>query len=133
MGGSKTYRNFEPHTIWECYNPNLPQPAQSCEDPPVCVRKDFCGWSALAPISLFIENIIGIHSVDAFKKEIKWSLPPVPAGTLGLRNLRFGDITTSLVYCDGEITVEATSPYRLWIDGQLHEIPSGMTKIPFLR
>ena len=130
---SKTYRDFEPHTIWECYNPNLPQPAQSCDDPPTCVRKDFCGWSALAPISLFIENIIGIHSVDAFKKEIKWSLPPVPAGTLGLRNLRFGDITTSLVYCDGEITVESTSPYRLWIDGQLHEIPSGMTKIPFLR
>ncbi len=126
---SRTYRDYEPHTIWECYNPILPEPALSCENPVTVVRPDFCGWSALAPISLFIENVIGIHSVNAFQKEVKWALPEDTAGKLGIRNLKFGEITTSLEYEAGTITADATAPYRLWINEQLHEIPAGKSRI----
>ena len=37
----------------------------------VYVRDDFCGWSALGPISLFIEDIIGIKEANAFRGELK--------------------------------------------------------------
>lgn len=46
------YRNIEPHTIWECYSPsgNTPSTEHGRR-----ARPEFCGWSALGPISLFIE------------------------------------------------------------------------------
>ena len=37
----------------------------------VYMRDDFCGWSALGPISLFIEDVIGIKEANAFKRELK--------------------------------------------------------------
>ena len=60
---STTYRQYSPHTIWECYNPTEAKPAKNIYGNDV--RPDFCGWSALAPISLMIENVIGFYDINA--------------------------------------------------------------------
>ena len=46
---SRTFREFEPHTIWECYSPEYMRPSDR-EDVPL-VRPDFVGWSGLGPIA----------------------------------------------------------------------------------
>ena len=50
----KTYESYEPHTIWECYSPTECKPATQTDNK-TCVRHDFCGWSALGPISIYLE------------------------------------------------------------------------------
>ena len=127
---SRTLAEFEPHTIWECYNPNRPIPAVTCDTrPPQWVRPDFCGWSALAPISLFLENVIGIRTADAFGRRVEWDLPGAVRGKVGVSNLRFGDITTSLLYENGVCTVTSNAPYTLVLNGSACEIPGGSRRI----
>ena len=38
----ETFRQYEPHTIWECYHPERPEPARSCDEENRIVRPDFC-------------------------------------------------------------------------------------------
>ena len=52
-----TYREFSPHTVWECYSPTRHAPALN-EHNDTLVRPDFCGWSALGPISIWREFLI---------------------------------------------------------------------------
>lgn len=122
---SDTYRGFEPHTIWECYSPSEPKPAMTCGTPRELVRKDFCGWSALGPIGIFIEHAIGIHSVDAFKRRVEWALPAKTSGRTGVRNFRFGGIRADLLYEDGRCQVDSTAPFDLLVDGVAHAIAAG--------
>lgn len=56
----QTYKNVSPHTIWETYAPSSNAPSTEYGN---IVRQDFCGWSALGPISLFIENVLGFHQI----------------------------------------------------------------------
>ena len=114
---SETYRNYEPHTIWECYAPNSFEPARSCVPSRRVVRKDFCGWSALAPISLYLENIIGLRETDAFARRVVWELPGRVIGKLGVRNYQFGEITASLMFENGHVTVESDADFVLEING----------------
>ena len=53
----RTYFEYEPHTIWECYSPSEYKPAMQTDNKTV-VRPDFCGWSALGPIAIYIENVL---------------------------------------------------------------------------
>ena len=115
------YQDFEPHTIWECYDPSADKPALDKKGN--LVRKDFCGWSALGPISLFIENIIGIREVDAGKKLVRWDV--CSKGKVGLRRLRFDDIQTDLVCENGIVTVRSNAPYTLLLNGKKKNIPAG--------
>lgn len=47
-----TYRIWEKTgTIWENYSP------MQCEQPSPAAGRDFCGWSALAPITIFLEFV----------------------------------------------------------------------------
>jgi hypothetical protein len=80
---------FEPRIIWECDIPSADKPALGKQGQ--IVRKDFCGWSALGPISLFIENVLGIRSVDAEKLTVDWDIHHKCLH--GVRNLRFGPCT----------------------------------------
>ncbi len=105
-----TWKNFSPHTIWECYAPNSYEPAQTGDSDSPMVRKDFCGWSALGPISLYIENVIGIYSVDPFSRTVHWHLPEADEGPVGVYNLHFGDVTADLIYQNGQIKVNANRP-----------------------
>ena len=63
----QTYKNVSPHTIWETYAPSSNAPSTEYGN---IVRQDFCGWSALGPISLFIENVLGFHHVNAVDKVV---------------------------------------------------------------
>ncbi|MBO4475330.1 MAG: alpha,alpha-trehalase [Bacteroidales bacterium] len=118
------YRDFDPHTIWECYDPSADKPALDKKG--AIVRKDFCGWSALGPISLFIENVIGIREVDAGKKLVRWDIIR-KEGSVGLKRLCFGGIRTDLLCQDGTVTIISDGPYTLILNGKRIHIPSGET------
>jgi hypothetical protein len=119
---SRTYRTVEPHTIWECYSPTRDYPG--VRNGGHIVRKDFCGWSALGPISMFIENVLGFHKVDAGNRRVEWRL--YQESGHGLRNLRFGGITTDIIY-DGRdsVHVASSAPFTLVINGKEHRVEKG--------
>ena len=122
----RTYKEYEPHTIWECYSPTGPEPAKFRGK---CVRPDFCGWSALGPISLFIENVIGLTGADAFKNTLSWHLPAVITGAIGVTNYSFGDVVTDVIYRDGVISVRSNAPYTLIVNGKPYSVVSGENSI----
>ncbi|BDD08192.1 glycoside hydrolase [Fulvitalea axinellae] len=117
-----TYDQFEPHTIWECYNPTKPIPATHGGDNGYS-REDFCGWSALGPISMLIENVLGFHDVDAIKKEVRWRLHR--SDRHGIKDLRFGDIKTSVIADGDTVEVESDGEYKLYINGKKHKVKKG--------
>lgn len=123
-----TFKFYKPATIWECYNPTKYEPshrvrAEGLEE----VRPDFCGWSALAPISMFIENILGFYYVNAQTRTVKWNkhLDEVH----GIRNLRFGDIVTDIVGDEKEVKVKSNRHYTLIINNKEYQIAPGEEKI----
>jgi glycogen debranching enzyme len=124
---SRTYQDYDPHTIWECYAPNSCAPSHSCNPSRKVVRKDFCGWSALGPISMMIENVVGINA-DGVKREVEWRLRRTDRH--GVRNLRFGGVTASLVFENGQIEIESSAPFLLRVKGVVHKVPVGRTTLP---
>ena len=115
---SQVHDEFEPHSIWECYSPFQPEPGRQIRNDILC-HKDFCGWSALAPIAMFIECAIGIHSVDAFRRVVRWQLDAALPGKVGIKKLRFGGITASLVAENGNVEVESDAPFTLEVNGKV--------------
>ena len=122
---SETYRKYEPHTIWECYAPNSCEPACSCAPSVKRVRKDFCGWSALGPISLYLENIIGIRIADAIGKRVVWDIPRDMVGTIGVLNYSFGNITADFLFESGNVSVGSDGEFTLCFNGREHRISPG--------
>lgn len=123
----RTWKEYEPHTIWECYAPNSYEPSMTSHRKRV--RPDFCGWSALGPISLFIENVLGFYQMDASKGIVRWNLHQ--ECTHGIRNLRFGDVVTDIVFDaeKGQVEVESNRPYKLFINSKAYKVKSGKTII----
>lgn len=121
----KTYIGFEPHTIWECYNPEKPEPSLNTRDNGL-VRPDFCGWSALGPISVYIEYVLGFHTIDAFENVVKWSKNDALKGEVGIKNLRFGDTVTDIVADGSSCRVVSNKAYTLEINGKKYEISEGV-------
>ena len=122
----RTYCDYEPHTIWECYSPTAPTPSSNHGKR---VRPDFCGWSALGPISLFLENVLGFHDIDASSRTVRWDIRHDCRH--GLNNLTFGDTTTDLLYdpAVSTVTIRSNKPYRLILNGKSHRIRAGVTTI----
>ena len=122
----RTYCDYEPHTIWECYSPTAPTPSSNHGKR---VRPDFCGWSALGPISLFIENVLGFHDIDASLRTVHWDISH--NCRLGLNNLTFGDTATDLLYdpAASTVTIRSNKPYCLILNGKSHRIRAGVTTI----
>lgn len=120
----QTFKNFEPHTIWECYSPNTSTPAHTPEGNSL-VRPDFCGWSALGPIALLIENVIGVTGANAFEHSIVWNPPEAFTGKLGMQNYSFGDTVTSFVLEGKTCSVSSNLPYTMIIHGKEYPIPAG--------
>lgn len=122
----RTWRDYEPHTIWECYSPTAPAPSSNHGKR---VRPDFCGWSALGPISLFIENVLGFHDIDASSRTVRWDIRHDCRH--GLNNLTFGDTTTDLLYdpAASTVTIRSNKPYCLILNGKSHRIRAGVTTI----
>ena len=123
-----TYHEYEPHTIWECYAPDAHTPATQTNDVAV-VRPDFCGWSALGPISVYLEYVLGFHGINAFERLVEWEKPEDLGGEIGVKNLRFGDVVTDIV-ADGKLCrVSSNMPYTLKISGTVYAIGEGETII----
>lgn len=125
----RTFTEYEPHTIWECYAPNTPEPARSCDENGRIVRPDFCGWSALGPISLYLENVIGLSDANAFARTLRWALPKKITGRIGVRNYRFGDVIADLVLENGVLTTRSNRPFRLTLNGIALDIFVGEKRI----
>ena len=121
----RTYRDVEPHTIWECYSPSKPYPAT--EKTGKLCRQDFCGWSALGPISLLIENVIGLYEVNAFTHTVK--LHRTKQGVHGIRNFRFADVTANILISDDKIRITTDKPFTLEVDGKPFELKTGDNEI----
>ena len=121
-----TYEQYEPHTIWEVYSPSEPRPATYKQNKGV-FRPEFCGWAALGPISMLIENVLGFHEVMAHKKVVKWRLHRTKRH--GIKRLRFGMILTDLLYEDGNIDVQASESYLLVVNGEEFKIDAGIQQL----
>ena len=125
----KTYMNYEPHSIWETYSPDEYKPAIGAHEGDGIVRKDFCGWSALGPISAYIEFVLGFYEVNAFINVVKWSKPDDSAGKIGIRNLHFGDVITD-IEAEGDIChVITNKAYELEINGKSYKLSIGENTI----
>ncbi|MDD7887731.1 trehalase family glycosidase [Flavivirga sp. 57AJ16] len=123
-----TYKTYEPATIWECYNPTKPEPSQRVHGSNLeIVRPDFCGWSALAPISMFIENVLGFHEVNAQTKTIEWRKYRI--GKHGIKNLMFGNIKTDIIAYDDYIEVTSNANYTLKINGKKYKVKKGNQRL----
>ncbi|MCE0496336.1 MAG: hypothetical protein LV481_00100 [Methylacidiphilales bacterium] len=120
-----TWRDYNPKTIWECYSPSHPEPSSHHGNR---VRPDFCGWSALGPISLFIENVLGFYDISAEKQQVEWRLHQ--PGVHGIRCLRFGKVLTDII-SDGKGNINVTSnlTYTLIINDKSFAIHSGSQTI----
>lgn len=122
----KTWRDYEPDTIWEAYSPTEPKPSTH-KKPDCLVRPDFCGWSALGPISLGIENLLGIDC-NAPTQTVTWRIHH-PCRH-GIRNLRFGNVRASLVF-DGHDTVDVSTDhaFTLVVGDQQFRLQPGQTRL----
>lgn len=120
---SETYRTFEPSTIWECYSPSAPRPSERQYKERELVRPDFCGWSALGPISLFIENVLGFYNIDATKKLVEWHKKG--HGEQGLKNLRFGETVTDIIANGQLVQVKSNKSYTLKINDKRYKVKKG--------
>lgn len=119
----RTYQQYSPHTIWETYSPSADLPSTEWGHR---VRPDFCGWSALGPISLFIENVLGFREVNALTHTIRWDLNK-QQGLQGIRKLRFADTICTLIYSPNSdsIFTDTNSPFTLIVNGHKYHVKKG--------
>ena len=94
------YRNTG--TIWENYAPEFDMRG-SLSQP------DFVGWSGCGPIQLLIEDVLGFSPEGAHAKLV-WRVTRIDRH--GIENLRFGDITASVV---GEQRSDVNAPIRFTV------------------
>ena len=120
----KTYQSYEPHSIWECYAPVGYRPATD-PDGIGTVRKDFCGWSALGPISVYLEYVLGFRYINAFDHVVKWDKPDRFQSDVGIKNLRFGNVITDIIANQNDCRVISNAPYTLEINGERFAIRQG--------
>ena len=102
-------------SIWECYAPDAYRPATTEYN--TLSRAEFVGWSGIAPITLLIENIIGLE-FDANENLVTFNLNE--RGKCGLENMIFNSNNISIVCTEykpfkGQTTVEveASEPFKL--------------------
>ena len=112
----KTYEQFFPQTIWECYSPTDYEPAKAKTAAKYC-RPDFCGWSALGPISMLIENTLGFHRADAVAGKLEYHYRP-EIGRHGIRNFKFGDIICDIIIESGKAEYRTNKPFTFCADGR---------------
>lgn len=115
-GLARTYREVEPHTLWECNAPEFFKPGMVAYGNRL-VKPDFVGWTGIGPIAMLIENILGIE-LDAPARAIGWTIR-MP-GRQGIRNLLFGEKPVDLLCepgADGRLrlTVKTGEALRLTV------------------
>ena len=74
---------------------------------------------------MYIEDVLGFHTVDAFARVVKWQKPTEFKKTVGIRNLRFADVVTDIV-AEGDVcTVKSNQAYTLYINEKAYSISAG--------
>jgi glycogen debranching enzyme len=102
----------ETGTFWENYAPDSIAPGN-------IARPDFCGWSALGPIALLLEYVVGV-SANASLEEVIWR--PRLFEDHGIENLKVGGVLVSIkaILQQGKgwlVTVSSTGPMRFLLKG----------------
>ncbi len=123
------------NTVWECYCPTAHRPATA--ETGELVRADFVGWSGLAPITMLIENILGLK-FNATENEVEFCVYPNQLG--GLKNMQFNGGTVSVlctryVPVGGQSLIEVTAekPFTLIVKTNytladtVLDVPAGTT------
>ncbi|GIF62123.1 hypothetical protein Ais01nite_01580 [Asanoa ishikariensis] len=123
---ARTWDEYSPATIWEAYSPTRPAPATAKDDREI-VRPDFCGWSALAPIAMLIEHVLGFR-VDATNDTVRYRrhLP----GRSGIRGLRCGGTRLTLIADDAGLDVEVDGPLTLSLATRDVKLSAGRHRLP---
>lgn len=85
----RTYQQFTPASIWECYCPEADRPGLHPYMDRVHARIDFVGWSGLGPIAMLIENLIGIDA-DVPARHVTWTVRLTEEH--GIRNFNLGTL-----------------------------------------
>lgn len=123
-------------SVWECYSPSEYRPATA--EAGEIVRSDFVGWSGLAPITMLIENIIGLR-FNAHENTVTFDM--VPNQTGGLKNMLFNGGKVSVVCTEyasvagySVIEVDAQKPFTLIVKNNYawgeyrFQVPAGTSR-----
>lgn len=106
--------------IWECYSPEENKPAT--RENGTTVRAEFVGWGGLFPITVFIENIIGLH-FDAHNKTVAFDI--CEDKRHGIENMTFCGKKLSVVYDNKKVYIDTGTPFTLIINDRKTNIPIG--------
>jgi len=109
---SRTYLNFKPHTIWEGYCNEEDRP---CGIPYTdkLAGPDWVGWSALGPIAMLIENVIGIN-IDVPKRQVKWEIRLLEEH--GVKNLNLGKLGHISLLCRSRSSIKDSAEVIILAD-----------------
>jgi glycogen debranching enzyme len=126
---SKVYKRTG--TIWENYAPDATMRG-------ILSKPDFVGWSGCGPITLLLENVIGIIP-DAGNNIVRWTI--TRRDRHGINNLHFGNTVASFL-CNAresiakgaELEITAERPFTLIVSRefgkeQTFQIHAGSNKI----
>lgn len=103
---AKVYKQTE--TVWENYSPEYPAPGSPS-------KPDFWGMSALTPIAILLEDVIGIH-VDWPQSRVYWDKRLECDSMVGVENYPIGENgTMKLVGNRSRVLVETDTPFTLVI------------------
>ena len=86
-------------TIWENYSPDATRRG-------IQSQPDFVGWSGCGPITLLLENVIGIIP-DAVNHSVHWTI--TRKDRYGIQNLTFGTTNATLICSERESVAKPCS------------------------
>ncbi|MCR4718938.1 MAG: alpha,alpha-trehalase, partial [Firmicutes bacterium] len=81
--------------------------------------------------SIYIEFVLGFHTINAFTNTVEWSKPNDFEGKIGIKNLRFGEVITDITAIGDKCTVISNKPYNLKINEKNFIINRGLNEITF--
>ena len=74
---------------------------------------------------MYLEYVLGFHTVNAFEKVVEWAKPTCFKGDFGVKNLRFGAIVTDIVANGKVCKVKTNFPYTLKVNGKAFAVSVG--------
>lgn len=115
----EVFQNTLPNSLWENYSAEFAAPGIHNGIP---ARPQFVGWTGNGPITLLLENIIGIRAI-APENRLVWRIEET--GRHGIENFQFGNNDVDLV-CQArtaatdscQIDIFAAAPFTLDIEWQ---------------
>ncbi len=113
-------------TFWEYYAPDSVEPGAGA-------RPNFVGWTGLAPITLLLEDVLGI-TIDWPLRRVVWDLR-LELPVYGVRNYPLGPSgTMDLLVAERLATVQTDTPFTLTLQepGSSLQVavPAGTTEVP---